>query len=123
MKRARTIIIKDPKLRKIRDNLRKILILECVARQEKIVSRKRELQLDEDGNVRALASKEEEEVIELSLELRGYIFSLRNSILFCQLCHSTNKDMSYNLKENQWYCIDCTNELEFSRVCECMNLH
>ena len=123
MKKAKTIVIKNPRLRKARDNLRKILILECVAREKEILSRKRELQLDEDGNVRTLTSGEEEEVIKLSLKLRKYIFSMRNSILFCQLCHSTKKDMSYNPRENQWYCVDCSKELEFNRLCGCISLH
>lgn len=117
MKRAKTIVIKNPKLRKIRDNLRKILILECVAREEEISARKRKILFDEEGKIRSLTIKEEEEVLKLSLELRKYMFSMRESICSCQLCHSTDKDMSYNPKEKRWYCVDCSKELEnFSQI-------
>ncbi len=120
MKRAKTIVIKNPKLRKIRDNLRKILILECVAREEEISARKRKILFDENRNVRLLTIREEEEVLKLSLELRKYMFSFRDSICFCQLCHSTDKDMSYSPRFRKWYCVDCSKALEFSEMCGCI---
>ena len=117
MKRAKTIIIKDPKLRKIRDNLRKILILECVAREKEISVRMRKLQLGDDGGLRSLSITEGEEISKLDVELRKYMFSMRGSICFCQMCHSSNKDMSYNPKLKRWDCVDCSRELE---LCESM---
>ena len=120
MKRAKTIVIKDPKLRKIRDNLRKILILECVAREEEISARMKKLQLDEVGSLRLLTFAEEEEISKLNIELRGYMFAMRDSICFCRLCHSANKDMSYNLKFREWFCVDCNGELEFNESCDCV---
>ena len=118
MKRAKTIVIKDPKLRKIRDNLRKILILECVAREEEISARMRKLQLGKDGSLRSLSITEGEEISKLDVQLRKYMFSMRESICFCQMCHSSNKDMSYNPKLKRWDCVDCSKELEFSELCE-----
>lgn len=112
MKRAKTIVIKDPKLMKIRDNLRKILILECVAREEEISAKKRKLRFDKDGKFRSLTSKEEGEILKLSLELRKYMFSMRNSICFCEFCNSTDKDMSYVPRFKQWFCVDCYKELK-----------
>ncbi len=120
MKRAKTIIIKDPKLRKIRDNLRKILILECVDREEKISARMRKLQINKDGSLRLLTVMEKGEVSKLDVELRKYMFFMRKSICFCRMCHSANKDMSYNLKFKEWYCVDCGGELELSELCECV---
>ena len=112
MKKEKTIVVRDPKLRKIRDNLRTILILESGAREEEITAQKRKILFDKDGNAQTLTVKEERKAIKLSLEYRKYLFSMRDSICFCQLCHSTDKDMSYNPKFKQWFCVDCSKDLK-----------
>jgi len=114
MKREKTIVIRDPKLRKIRHNLRMILILESGAREKEITDQEKEILFDKDGKVQSLTIKEEEEAIKLALEYRKYLFSMRDSICFCQLCHSTDKDMSYVPKFKRWFCVDCSKELENS---------
>ena len=115
MKKARTIIIRNPKLRKIRNNLRKILILENVARGEKISAREREISLDKDGKLRSLTTGELREASRLFRESSKYSTSLRDSICFCELCLSTDKDMSYIPRFRRWFCVDCSKELEEDR--------
>ena len=73
---------------------------------------------DKDRGVRSLSVQEEEEVGRLGLKLRKYMFTMRESICFCQMCHSSDKDMSYNPKLKRWDCVDCSKELEFSELCE-----
>ncbi len=112
MKRARTIIIRDPKLRKCRNSLRKILILENVARGNKNSARRKEIRFDKNGRFRSLTTKEEEEINRLFRESRKYSASLRDSICFCECCLSTDKDMSYVPRFRRWFCVDCSKELE-----------
>ena len=112
MKRARTIIIRDPKLRKIRDNLRKILILESVARVKELSDRRREIRFDKNGEFRSLTAEEGKEVNRLFREYSNYSTYRKNSICFCELCLSTDKDMSYIPRFRRWFCVDCSKELE-----------
>lgn len=112
MKKERTIIIRDSKLRKIRNNLRMILILESVARRKVISARRRKIRFDKNGSLRSLTTKEKEKICRLSLEGRKYLFSMRESICFCELCHSTDRDMSYLPRFKQWYCVNCCKEIE-----------
>ena len=115
MKRARTIIIRDPKLRKIRNNLRKILLLESVARIKELSAREREISLDKDGKLRSLTTEELREASRLFRESSNYSTYRKNSICFCELCLSTDKDMSYVPRFRRWFCVDCSKELEEDR--------
>ncbi|KKL09197.1 hypothetical protein LCGC14_2568270 [marine sediment metagenome] len=112
MKRARTIIIRDPKLRKIRDNLRKILILESVARVKELSDRRREIRFDKNGEFRSLTTGEQREANRLFREYSKYSTSRKDSICFCELCLSTDKDMSYIPRFKRWFCVDCSKDLE-----------
>ncbi len=50
MKNGRTIRIKDPKLQKIRNNLRLIILKECAKRKSEISDQEHALTHDKDGN-------------------------------------------------------------------------
>jgi len=80
MRNKRKIIIKDSKLRNLRNSLRKIIFLAC---QEKL----RETEKDR-----------------LNWPLRR---ALNKSICFCEICGQTNKDMIYISDLDEWFCIDC----------------
>ncbi len=112
MRKRKTIIIRDPKLRRIRNNLREVLIHEIVKREEKIFARKKKILYDEIGRFHDLNDKENNEVQRLNLEFRDYVFLLRDSICFCQGCRAADKDMSYNPTLKKWYCIDCCKEFQ-----------
>lgn len=38
--------------------------------------------------------------------------ALRASILLCQVCFQTDKDMTYNPIRKTWYCTECYTELK-----------
>lgn len=110
MKKKRTIVIKDPYLRKIRNNLRKFLIQLVVEREEEIQDRIERIVYDKHKSFRDLKDEEKEEVSSLNLELRKYMSLIRDSICYCNTCQSKEKDMSFNPMLKKWYCVDCFKE-------------
>ncbi len=90
MKSKRTIIIKDPDLRKIRNNLRSLIISACSVEKAK-----------------ALNTKNGDESKFWAIER-----PLRASILLCPACFQSDKDMTYNPVLKTWYCIDCYAKLK-----------
>ena len=112
MKKRRTIIIKHPRLKRIRNNLRMVLIREAVKREEEIQNKIETIIYDKDRNFRDLKIKEKKEVDKLNLELRRYMSLMRDSICYCNTCQSKDKDMSYNPMLKRWYCTDCFKEFQ-----------
>ena len=110
MKKKKSIVIKNSSLRKIRNNFRRILILESNKRGSEIVDRYIAIEHDSKGNLRDLSTKEERKVIDLCAR-SGYLSDkLRDSICVCASCHAADKDMTYNPTIKRWYCVDCFNE-------------
>ena len=112
MKKRRTIVIEDPCLKKIRDNLRMFLIQVVVRLEDEIQERIESIIYGKNRNFRELTSEEEKEVDKLNLELRKYMSLMRDSICYCDTCQSKDKDMSYNPMLKKWYCIDCFKEFQ-----------
>ena len=83
MKRYRAIIINNPRLKKIRDNLRLLIIHESISRGKSLKERS--------------MFKEES-------ELRR---SVDRSICQCSGCTKYNKDMAYNPSLGEWFCVEC----------------
>ena len=104
MNKKRTIIIKDPRLRKIRDNFRDLIISACSAEKSKIHDEKERLMKNKDFF-------ENEKYRKLSKELNDQYWAverpLRASILYCHVCGKTNKGMTYNPVRKTWYCTEC----------------
>ena len=83
MKRHRAIIIKDPRLQKIRDNLRALIIHESVSRRKNLY---------EEGRFKE----------EILLDR-----SVNKSICRCSSCRKINRDRVYNPSLNMWFCVEC----------------
>lgn len=92
MKKKRTISIKDPNLRKIRNNLRLVLIKAVQDEESKLYKRR----------FTSKSGGREQELNNL----------LQNSISKCRRCVSTDKDMTYNPVDGAWYCVDCYDEMK-----------
>lgn len=107
MKNGRTISIKDPKLQKIRNNLRLVILKECAKRQMEISNQEHDLTHDKDGNY--IKISEETSIILQQLTDKWWEIErpLRASMVKCATCGKHNKDMSYHRKSNSWYCVDC----------------
>jgi len=85
MKIKRTIIIKDPHLKKIRNNLRRVIISACSVEKSKSLD-------TETGDESKFWAIER---------------PLRASILLCPACFQSDKDMIYNPVRKEWYCLEC----------------
>ncbi len=105
MKRKKTIKIKDPKLRRFRNNLR-LVLLKAVSDKWYLIRKEiQELEYEEDGTPRNLVDRDE---IHKLLEKRNKLERFRNdSICKCATCGVADKDMTFNPYIKAWYCVDC----------------
>jgi hypothetical protein len=109
MKKHRRIIIKNPNLKNLRNNLRKILGEAQLEKYSELVNQKREIRRKlrkQDDNHSAL--KEKKRDIESKKQKLRRIFD--KSICFCDGCSSMDKDMVYSVKAGEWFCVDCYDE-------------
>lgn len=98
VKRKKTIVIKNPKLKKVRDNLRYVLSEALIAETGKLVREKAKTDIN-DKNRPLLADKRDK------LDT-----AWKKSICVCPLCGSRTSDMTYNPYDNYWYCVKCYGE-------------
>ena len=109
MKQKRTISIKDPKLRRIRDQFRVLLLRIGEARIIEILNRMGELQESEgfwdekSSNYKRL----QKETQELSSQESDLNSAINSSIIYCPVCRTNDKDMTYNPISRRWYCVEC----------------
>jgi hypothetical protein len=105
LKKKRTAFLKDPQLREIRANLRKVIKSACRIVQHKI--------LDEIGRLEAISNSDsnDQNIRELYDKESSIEDSLRASILECPVCFKSDKDMTFNPVRKVWYCTDCYEKL------------
>ena len=111
MKKKRSIVIKDPKLRRIRNNLRDILIGKVQSRRINLISDIDAISRDSEGHLRRdLTSSGSAELRKLK-DMKSKINELTDkSICYCNGCKQINKDMTYNPTLESWYCVECSEE-------------
>ena len=109
MKDKRIIRIQDPKLQKIRNEFRKLLLawkndlirkLEEQRRALKIIEGKRVAIVDRDAET----LKKYRALQETVANIRAWA---SQSILRCRTCGQTDKDMQYNKGSREWFCPEC----------------
>ncbi len=108
MKSGRTISIKSDKLKKIRNNLRNILLCEAINRQANISKEEKKVLFDEFGKI--IISKDRSKTDnDLLGKFQDEWWKLerlkRKSICECSYCRKTDSDMTYYSKE--WICSEC----------------
>ena len=112
MKKDRTIRIKDPKLRIIRNNFR-ILIKRAVYIKLKELSeeirRLKHIRNYRDG--KEPTQEEKEQSHKLSIERKKLEIDFNRSIIYCQNCKSWDKDMRYFPNWAEWVCVDCYDDV------------
>lgn len=106
--------IRDPRLRQIRENLRRIIAFPV---QEKIDSLKWIIINNyKDGKDTPSEVKE---------NLRNLESSLKKSTIVCPICHykGIERDVFYNSLLKEWYCTDCVHVIRegYSSVLEMKN--
>ena len=109
MKHKKAIKIKDPKLQKIRNNLRSILIKFALDKESRLRKELTSLWRDESGNPTP------QEYYEVSLgasrrpvrEMGEIKKILDRSICMCPVCGRSNRDMIFNPVTKVWFCVHC----------------
>lgn len=112
LKHKKVIIIKDEKLRKIRDNLRKLWL--TAALERKLSFQKRQSEIIERTHKEGLdPSETRSERIGLVKKMWAVEGPLRASICECPICFNYDRDMVYNPITKKWYCEICYNRNHF----------
>ena len=107
MKNGRTIVIKDPKLQRARNNFRLLILAECSRRKSEISDQEHKFTRVKDGNY-VRPSEEGVKILQKLNDKRWEIERpLRASIVQCPGCNKHNKDMAYHRKSRTWYCVQC----------------
>ncbi|MHA1106003.1 MAG: hypothetical protein ACTSPN_09845, partial [Promethearchaeota archaeon] len=105
MKDKRIIRIQDPKLQKIRNEFRKLLLAWKNDVIRKLEEQRRALNIDPDGK---LIIDMDEATLKKFHELQETVANIRawasQSILRCRTCGQTDKDMQYNKGSREWFC-------------------
>jgi len=108
MNRERKIIIKNPLLKRFRNNLRNFFLEACFIKYEffqEELKRRGHIGKYKDGlnptneerlNIREIRGKMDE-IMEL----------MNKSICLCRYCTSQAKDMIFSSARNEWICEDC----------------
>lgn len=107
MKNGRTIRIKDPKLQRIRNNLRLIILEECSKRKSEITNQEHSLTHDKNGKYIKISEGTSKILQSLTDKWWEIERPLRASIVKCATCSKHNKDMAYHRISRSWYCVDC----------------
>ena len=107
MKNGRTISVKDPRLQKIRNNIRLLILNECARRKSEITAQKHDLTHDKDGKI-VRNSLEDDEVLQgLTDKWWDIERPLRVSAVKCAGCGKHDRDVTYHRKSRSWFCVRC----------------
>ena len=110
MKKKRTIAIKSPKLRKIRDNFRDLWIAWCHDIWSSTRKAIHEIDRHTNGTPKTLdemTPREQKTFHKLRARI-NWIDHLSNaSICMCTLCGKGDRDMTFNPVDQEWYCTQC----------------
>ncbi len=110
MKNKRKIEIKNPRLQRVRNSLRNLIIEATSARRMEMRTRMKELETSNNGTRRTIRDftpdelKEYRALQQQESRLGQY---LRQSICFCMTCQSRDRDMVYIKSHYSWYCTEC----------------
>ena len=108
MKDKRTIRIKNPKLQKIRNELRKMWLAATAPRFKKYFDELEKIEKTERGYWRKnFSPRQKQRAIELTEKQRELDRLINRSICQCPSCNASEKDMISNRPLDMWYCTEC----------------
>jgi hypothetical protein len=107
LKKKRIISIRNPTLRKIRDNLRSLILEVHKSFQHKLADKRSLIRKEISENPEKDTETLYEQIGNLSRELQENRRLLYESIVVCPVCFKSNKDMTYNPVHKTWFCTDC----------------
>ncbi|MFX1490267.1 MAG: hypothetical protein ACFFBI_14040 [Promethearchaeota archaeon] len=110
MKKKRTIIIRDPLLQRIRNNLRSLIIEVSKSIQHKLSDEIESLTAD----VNEYFNNPELMIQNKNLVKKKQLLNRQvdASIVFCPVCFKADKNMTYNPVRKFWYCTECYEKLK-----------
>lgn len=110
MKDKRAIIIKSPKLQKVRNNLRDVIIQAFHIQWKRLFDERDKISHYNNGkpkSVRKMTPDEKKRFRMLQEQETELSSSLDRSILVCVSCGKGHRDMVYNKAYDAWYCTSC----------------
>ncbi len=110
MKKKKTIILKNPRLQKVRSNLRTIFIKWAQEQWFQLNKEKKVIDRDAYGKPRKIgdfSSEENEKFDKIRARVREIDQIVNHSIYKCTVCSASDKDMTYNPEQKRWFCVDC----------------
>lgn len=110
MRDKRAIIIKSPKLQKIRNNLRDLFYRAINSKWNEVHDTRRSLLFNSDGSRRSIHSFSPDELAyfrKLQDQEANITDMINRSILSCVTCGKGERDMVYNKAYDAWYCTEC----------------
>ena len=115
MKHKRIITIKDPRLRKIRNEFRNLWLAAYGAEWRRLNDKLEDLSFDEDENILTIADMRRIGTLERFRSLQkaqsDLDVALRRSICSCSSCGRADVDMYYNKPYNSWFCLGCVQKI------------
>jgi hypothetical protein len=112
MKKDKTIRIKDPILRIIRNNLRNIIKRAEYIKFKELSEEIRKLKhIRNYSDDKEPTQEEKEQSHKLSIERDKFENALERSIIYCPECKRTDQDMRYFPNWAEWVCVDCYDEV------------
>ena len=90
-------MIENPKLKKIRDNLRYIISEAVISKRGELIRKEAGLNLNQD----------KDQIRFLSDKIDKLYTSWKKSICVCPVCGSRTSDMTFNPHDEYWYCTKC----------------
>ncbi|TFG00600.1 MAG: hypothetical protein EU542_07905 [Promethearchaeota archaeon] len=103
MNKKRLIKIDNLRLRKIRKNLRELLLQVVTQKMEQIINTQNKILDNESLSYEKKMGK----VKELEKKLQELKLIRRSAPLSCSTCHRVDIDLMYNPTVNSWYCEEC----------------
>lgn len=107
MKDKRTIIVRNSKLRKVRNSFRFLFIRMNDKRWEAYHSEQHELLRDKEGKLRNMSASKKARFRIIQEGLDKITKTIRSSICQCAACGSSEEDMTFNSILEEWFCVDC----------------
>jgi len=111
MKDKRVIKIKDPRLRKIRNEFRNLWSSAETVRWRGFGDEMEEIRFDKNDDHRILIEERSPENLKYYRSLQEAQQDLREnfrrSICMCYTCGRADLDMYYNKAYNAWWCVEC----------------
>lgn len=102
MNKRRVVRLKDSKLRKIRYELRQLLINVVQDEISTLIQKQRFLLKENHGTI--FSEKQDKKLLEEENKLRR---DLREFIGICSSCSDRESDHMFNPKDKIWYCEEC----------------